>query len=162
MKIKEDDVLYHIYGKRINQSVNFMQEWLKLFVLMHRKHFANEASEYLKSKGLTIEIWSEGICDCRKGNVLVLFRLNLLLEIHTVMSLKNGLTWTTLASPGQTHHDDLKKCEVHLAYMGGGLYVELIELETPLEIVETSDKTTSILIGELTASEEKAIDDVVQ
>ena len=46
--------------------------------------------------------------------------------------------------------------------MGCGLYVELIEHETLLEIVETSDTTTSILIGELTVSEEKAIDNVVK
>ena len=78
------------------------------------------------------------------------------------MHLKNGLTWMTLATPGPTHQDDLKRCDVHLAYMGCGLCVELIEREVLLEIVESLDKTTSIVIGELTASEEKAINHKVK
>ena len=62
-----------------------MHECLKLFVLMDRKHFANKASEYLESKGLSIDVWAEGIHDCRKGDVLVLFGLKLLLVTHTVV-----------------------------------------------------------------------------
>ena len=59
--IKEDDLLYHIFAKRAGQMIGFMCEWLKLFVLMHRKHIAKNASSYLDSKGLTIELWGDGI-----------------------------------------------------------------------------------------------------
>ena len=37
-----------------------------------------------------------------------------------------------------------------------------MEQETSLKIVESSDQTTSIVIGKLTATEEKAIDDVAK
>ena len=69
--------------------IGFMHEWLKLFVLMHRKHIAKKASSYLDSKGLTIELWADGILDGRKGDVLVLYTLNLLLETCTVVHLKD-------------------------------------------------------------------------
>ena len=62
-KIKEDDALHYIYAKRINQKIGFMYEWLKLLVLMHRKHFTIKASDYLDSKGLNIKLWAEGIRD---------------------------------------------------------------------------------------------------
>ena len=69
-----------------------MRDWLKLFVVMHQKHIGRKASEYLKSKGLTVELWANGIRDGRKGDVLVLYCLNLLLETHTLVHLKGGKT----------------------------------------------------------------------
>lgn len=60
-KIREDDALYYIFAKWAVQTVGFMHEWLKLFVLMHRKHIVRKASDYLESKGLTVEIWADGI-----------------------------------------------------------------------------------------------------
>ena len=139
-----------------------MHEWLKLFVLMHRKHISNKASEYLESKGLTVEIWADGIQDGQKGDVLILFALNLLMEMHTIVHLKDGQTRMMLANPGLNHSDDIKHCEIHLAYVGRGLFIELIEHENPLEIVENTEETTSIIISELTSTEEKAIDEVIK
>ena len=111
-----------------------MQEWLKLFVLMHRKHIARKAVGYLESKGISIEVWADGIWDGRKGDVLVLYTLNLLLETHTIVHLKDGLTWSTLAQKGADHSEDLKCCEIHLTYVGRGLYIELIKQEVPLKL----------------------------
>ena len=76
--------------------------------------------------------------------------------------MKNRHTWLTLAKTGPTHADDLKICDIHLTYVRQGLDVELIECDIPLQIVESMDNTMSIVIGELTATEEKAIDDVVK
>ena len=139
-----------------------MHEWLKLFVLMHRKYTANKASEYLASKDLTVELWADKIWDGRKGDMLILFTLNLLMEMHTIVHLKDGQTWTTLANPNPNHSDDIKCCEIHLVYVGRGLFIELIEHENPLEIVENTEETTSIIISELTSTEERAIDEVVK
>ena len=74
----------------------------------------------------------------------------------------DGQAWSTLAEMGPSHLDDLDHCELHLAYAGQGLFIELIECTIPLKIVESTDKTTSIIIGELTTTEEKAIDEVVK
>ena len=94
--------------------------------------------------------------------MLVLYTLNLLLESHTIVHLKDGLTWSTLAQKGADHSEDLKCCEIHLAYVGRGLYIELIKQEVPLKIVESTTTTTSVIIGELTSTEEKANEDVVK
>ena len=80
VKVKEDDAMYDIYARRIHHSVSFVREWLKLFVLMHRVHFARKADKYLKSKGPSVELWSDSIMDGQKGDMLVLFHLNLLME----------------------------------------------------------------------------------
>ena len=42
-----------------------------------------------------------------------------------------------------------KKCDVHVAYLGMGQFVELVEWDKPLEIATETDKTRSIVIGEL-------------
>ena len=60
--------------------------------------FISKASSYLESKGLNIETWIEGVKEGKKGDVLALYGLNVLLEIHTICHLKNGQTWTTLHS----------------------------------------------------------------
>ena len=63
-------------------------------MLMHRKHFTKKSEKYLESKGLSIKIWADSIMDGRKGDVMVLFGLNLLLEVHTIVHLKGGKTWS--------------------------------------------------------------------
>ena len=69
VKIKENDTLYDIYARRMNHSISFVREWLKLFVIMHRVQLAKKAKQYLKSKGLSIDTWSESITDDRKGDL---------------------------------------------------------------------------------------------
>ena len=98
-------------------------------------------------------MWSESITDSRKGDVLVLFGLNLLMEMHCIVHLANGQIWTMLAMLSGAHSTDLQKCDLHLAYIGRGLFIELTEHVVPLMIVET-ESTTSLGIGELTASDE--------
>ena len=60
--------------------------------------------------------------------------INLLLEMHTIVHLGNGKTWTMLAKQGKTH-EDLNHCDMHLAYVGRGLFVELVPRDIPLQIV---------------------------
>ena len=67
---------------------------------MHKVQLAKKAKQYLKSKGLRIDMWSESITDGRKGDVLVLFGINLLTEMHCLVHLANGQIWTMLATLG--------------------------------------------------------------
>ena len=107
-------------------------------------------------------MWSESITDSCKEDVLVLFGLNLLTETHCVEHLANGQIWTTLAMLSGVHSTDLQKCDLHLAYIGRGLFIELTEHAVPLMIAEATESTTSLVIGELSASEECTIDDVME
>ena len=118
-------------------------------MLMHRKHFQRKAKNYLASKGLSIESWSKSVTDGRKADVLALFGLNLLLEMHTIVHLGNGKTWTMLTKQGKMHQDDLNHCDMHLAYVGRGLFVELVPRNTPLQIVLEMDTSQSVVIREI-------------
>ena len=162
VKIKENDALYDIYTRCMNRSISFVREWLKVFVLMHKVQLAKKAKQYLKLKGLSIDMWSESITDGHKGDVLVLFGLNLLTETHCVVHLANGQIWTTLATLSGVHSTDLQKCDLHLPYIGRGLFIELTEHAVPLMITQTTASTTSLVIGELSAIEECIIEDVMK
>ena len=116
----------------------------------------------MKSKGLSIDTWSQSITDDHKGDVLILFGLNLLMEMHCIVHLANGQIWTTLATLSGAHSTDLQKCDLHLAYIGRGLFIELTERAVPLMIVETTESTTALVIGELTATEECTIEDMMK
>ena len=93
---KENDNLYEIFAEVAGQLVSIMHEWLKFFVLLHRKSFEHRAHSYLKSNGLSLNNWSNSITDSRKGDVLVLYCLNLLTETHIVLHLKDGGIWMAL------------------------------------------------------------------
>ena len=146
----------------MDHSISFVREWLKIFVIMHKVQLAKKAKQYLKLKGLSIDTWSKSITDGCKGDVLVLFGLNLLMETHSVVHLANGQTWTTLAMLSGVHSTDLQKCDLHLAYIGRGLFIELTQCAVPLMITETTESTTSLVIGELSASQECIIEDVMK
>ena len=162
VKIKENDALYDIYARCMNRSISFIREWLKLFFIMRKAQLAKKAKQYLKSKGLSVDTWLESITDSRKGDVLVLFRLNLLMATHCLVHLANGQIWTTLATLSGVHSTDLQKCDMHLAYIRGGLFIELTECAVPLVIVEITESITSLVIGELSATEECTIEDVMK
>ena len=55
--------------------------------------------------------------------------------MHTIVHLGNGKTWSTLAKQGKTHHENLNHCDLHLAYVGRGLFVELLPRDILLQIV---------------------------
>ena len=160
--VKENDALYDIFTKRAGRSTNFMREWLKLFVIMHKAALAQKAKGYFKQKGLDVNTWAESIVDGRKGDVAVLFVLNLMMETHCLVHLANGQVWTTLAKTSGDHTKELHKCSVHLVYIGRGLFVELKERPIPLKVIEDAPtNVTSLVIGELTSSKSKIIDQVM-
>ena len=90
--------------------------------------------------------------------------LNLLLKVHTAVHLKGGKTWCTLASQRKDHAAELEHCAVHLAYVGRGLFVELVESDIPLKVIENTPKSQSLITGkvkELSAQESKDFNSVL-
>ena len=99
--------------------------------------------------------WQERRC-------VVLFILNLMMETHCLVHLANGQVWTTLAKLSGDHIKDLSRCNIHLVYIGRGLFVELNEHQILLEVAAgTSIHVTSLIIGELSSPESKTIDQVM-
>ena len=108
----------------------------------------------MASKVLTYENWSDSISDGRKGDVLVLYGLCMLFSKHAVVHLHNNVVWSTLASFSNNHLDNLQKCDIHLCYLGRGLFMELVQHEEPLQILDDIPNVQSIVIGELSMVEE--------
>ena len=97
------------------------------------------------------------ITDGMKGDILVLYTLCMLFDKHVIVHLRHGMVWSTLADLSQDHYADIQKCELHLCYVGRGLFVELMERKTPLEIVKDTEAVQSLIIGELSTTEEQTI-----
>ena len=53
---KDCDILYTIFALKISQDISFVWNWLHQFMMMHKKQFKLRASDYLKSKGLNIDM----------------------------------------------------------------------------------------------------------
>ena len=104
-----------------------MRTWLHLFVLLHKQYFNTIASTYLKCKGLSLDNWLDGIQDGRKGDILSLLGVCLLVEKHALVHLSNGMLWSSLKSSAGLHlHDDmLKKVDLHMVYLGKGNFALL-------------------------------------
>ena len=149
-KVLENDNLYAIFLKYTKYYVTFIGNWLKVFMLANNQR---HAVKYLASKVLSYDNWCDSITQGRKGDVLALYRLCMLFSHHAVVHLLNNLIWSTLASPGTNHSSDLQKCDIHLCYLGRGLFMELVEWDIPLQILADKPDIQSIVIGELSIEE---------
>ena len=58
-------------------------------------------------------------------DILTIFALSALIGKHTLIHLWNGNLWTTMNTVSNDHDELLSKCEIHLAYVGNGLFCEL-------------------------------------
>ena len=96
-------------------------------MMVNKINFEICARKYLTSKVLTYENWSDSISDGRKGDILVLYGLCMLLGKHTIVHLHNHLTWSTLSELDSNHAADLEKCEIHLCYLRRALFMELTQ-----------------------------------
>ena len=105
---------------------------------------------------MTLEVWLEAIKEGRKGDILALYCLSLLLDIHTAVHLHNGGMLTTLqvVLDNRDSVSVMLRCCIHLAYLGMGIFVELVRRETPLAILPDAvtgrTDINSIFIGEVT------------
>ena len=127
LQILENDNLYAIYSPHIKQDIGFLRKWLKTFVISNRAHFEENASDYLQSKGMSLDIWMDALSDGRKGDTLTLYGLSMILDVHTIVHLRNRKIWRMMESPPDDHLDLISKCLIHVAYVGQGLFVELVK-----------------------------------
>ena len=117
---------------------------------------------YFKSKGLAIDKWMDGIIKGRKGDVLVLMGLCLLIEKHAHVHLKDGNFWTSLKTVPNTHDESMDHCNLHLAYLGRSIFLTLTERDKPLQVIPTSDDVKPVIMGELTNKEQAMVDHLLK
>ena len=107
---------------------------------------------------MSLDIWMDALCDGRKGDTLMLYGLSMILDVHTVVHLRNGKIWTMMDSPPDEHSDLISKCLIHAAYLGRGLFVELVKRDKPLEVIKSKNGALSYVVGELTIMEKESFD----
>ena len=59
------------------------------------------------------------------------------------------------------HEYKISRCDIHLVYLERGLFVQLVTRPEPLEVISTSETIDGIIVGQLTASEEKPLDKII-
>ena len=59
-------------------------------------------------------------------DVLALYGLCQLTDSHCVVHLWHNKIWSTLSDTPDDHKDLMDRCEIHLCYMGNGVFVQLV------------------------------------
>ena len=85
----------------------------------------NLTKTYLKSKGLKIGTWITGIKNGRRPDTLSLFLLCVIMGTHCFVHTKVGI-WTTFFEEPDSHQALIQRCNLHLGYLGNGIYVEFV------------------------------------
>ena len=76
-------------------------------------------------KKLKLDTWADGVKLGRRADLLSMFTLSALISKHTLIHLRNGNIWTTMETSNMDHDEILKDCDIHLAYLGNGLFSEI-------------------------------------
>ena len=121
-KVSENDNLHELFCKFTKNNIHFIWQWLKVFAISNHWNLELRVSKYLASKGLAYDNWMTSITDGMKGDIFVLYALCMLFDRHAIVHLRNGLVWSTLDKVSDDHYTDLKKCDLHLCYVGCGLW----------------------------------------
>ena len=155
LKIHKDDNLYVIYSPHIKQDIDFLPKWFKTFIISNHAHFEEHASNYLQSKGMSLDAWMDALWEGHKGDTLTLYSLSMILDVHTVVHLRNGKIWITIDSQPDDHADLISECLIHVAYLGHRLFVELVKCDKPLEVINSVNGARPYVLGELTIVEQE-------
>ena len=131
---------------------------------MHKSFIADLAKDYLKSKGLILNTWLSAIKNGKQPDVLALFILCVATETHCFVHLHSGI-WSTLQEDPQSHLEYFQCCNVHLAYIGTGINVELTPHTETVSFqifylpdpIDMDIETKPVAIGSLTSDEKKTL-----
>ena len=101
-----------------------------------------------------MDTWAEGVKIGWRADILSIFTLSALSGKHTLVHLRNGNLWTTINTVSSDHNELLSKCEVHLAYVGNGLFCELKpRLSGTTAVSGTTNQDVNILSGTTTSAD---------
>ena len=118
-----NDKVFHMFGEMLGQDVAFMQQWVRCFVLTHRKFVYKVACKDLSEHSLKLQEWAKDLNKGCKVDTLALFLLCIATDAHCFVHTRSGY-WTTLADTPQSHTEYIQRCNLHLSYVGKGIYVQ--------------------------------------
>ena len=158
-------MLYHLFAELCEQDHKFSRTWLHLFIRLHKRFFNNMAKGYLTRKGLSLDNWLDSVQEGRKGDVLTLLGLCMLIEKHALVHLKNGKIWTSLRDSQHSHNEALARSDIHLIYVGRGNFAKMSCRKVPLHIAENTTTSQSLVVRTIlpfTPHEDKALNDIIK
>ena len=121
---EKDEHIYALFGRvSKHKSDEYMCKWLSFFTILYKQTLQAKAGQYLKK--LKLDTWVDGITLGRRAYILSMFALSALISKHTLIHLRNGNIWTTMETSNMDHDEILKDCDIHLAYLGNGLFSEI-------------------------------------
>ena len=168
MEYDRKDELYHLFGELIGRDPKFMRQWVRLFTITHKRYMETLARNYFVNSDLTLTNWCKGMKSGDRADELVLFVLCVLTGTHCFVHLKQGY-WTSLKDIPAIHLEFVQCCNVHLSYLGNGIFVEhelctvkatykIFGIDQPIEIEETKQ----VVIGTLTSTENETLDKLME
>ena len=110
-----------------------------------------------KQRSYDFDTWLGSIDEGLKGDVFTLFCLCMQQDVHTTVHLRNDQYWSSMNEPNGDHYVNIEHSHIHLAYLGRGLYIELVERDVPLQIITGASKDLGVL-GSLKSEELSILD----
>ena len=120
-----NDHLYKIYHKKQLVSVETMRKLVSFFVRQYKTLLELRVRAYLDSKKLTLDQWLDAVKNNRRGDILCVYLLSLVTGRHTIVHLKGGINWCTLKVIPLLHEELIERCDIHLVYLGFGVFLHL-------------------------------------
>ena len=117
--------LYTMYKKGKLETPELMWKLLCFFMKHYRKILEPRVTEYLHAKKLTLDDWLNAIKSNRRGDIVCVFFLSMVTGNHTAIHLKNDKVWSTLKMVPLLYDNLVERCEIHLVYMGFGIFLWL-------------------------------------
>ena len=118
-----NDHLFKIYRKNQLVSVETMRKLVSFFVKRYKTLLGPRVHAYLDSKRLMLDQWLDAVKNNRRGDILCVYFLSLVTGRHTVVPLKGGINWCTLKSVPLTHDELIERYDIHLIYLGFGIFL---------------------------------------
>ena len=116
-----------------------------------------------------MHMWMDSTIDSRKGDVLTLPALCVFVEKHAVVHLKNNKIWTSLKNNPPNHNTALNQVNLHLVYLGWGIFaklnlrVTLLQVESPPGVTVTTVVVSTMQgsLLDLSPEESKMLDKLI-
>ena len=100
-----------------------MRQWVRCFVLTHRRFAMKLAKTHLTEHSLSLPWWLKAITNGCRADTLCLYILSIMTETQCFVHIKNGI-WTTLGEIPHIHAEYSQRCNLHLSYMGNDTYTQ--------------------------------------
>ena len=139
-----NDHLYTMYKHKHLETASLMWKLVGFFIWRYEKKLEPRVKNCLESKKLTLNEWLKSVKDNRCGDILcVVYFLSMVTRMHTCIHLKNQKTWCTLKVVPLLHHELMSRCNLHLVYLGFGIFLQLKRCLLPINILQTLGEVTS-------------------